>query len=90
MSTKTVRDCYPVPVYTIKDLQRKLEKLRGRKVPIDTLKRWRHRLGISPVGRLYDRSDYEMLAALMTFVDRGGSITQFVNLCKQKQKLHGS
>jgi hypothetical protein len=88
MHSNTVRDCYPAPIYTIKDLQRKLEKLRGRRVPIDTLKRWRHRLGISPVGRLYDRDDYEMLAALMTFVDRGGSITQFVNLAKQKQ--HGS
>jgi DNA-binding transcriptional MerR regulator len=74
-------------IYTAKNLQEKLAKVRGRSVPPDTLKRWRHQLGIEPEpGRLYSQEDLEILRALVRWLQAGGNIPQFVNLLKQRMK----
>jgi DNA-binding transcriptional MerR regulator len=78
-------------IYTAKNLQEKLQKVRGRNVPIDTLKYWRHQLGIEPDShRLYTQSDLEILRALVRWLQAGGKIPQFVNLLKQRMQKHGS
>jgi hypothetical protein len=61
-------------------------------VPLDTLKRWRHQLGIEPEpGRLYTQEDFETLRALVQWLKAGGKTPQFVNLLKQRMnRNHGN
>lgn len=88
-NTDHARDA--TPIYTAKNLQDKLQKVRGRPVPIDTLKYWRHQLGISPdSSKLYTQEDLEVLRALVRWLEAGGKIPQFVNLLKQRMTKHGS
>jgi DNA-binding transcriptional MerR regulator len=77
-------------IYTSKNLQEKLTKVRGRSVPLDTLKYWRHQIGITPdSSKLYSQDDLEALRALVRWLQAGGKIPQFVNLLKQRMN-HGT
>jgi hypothetical protein len=75
----------PLGLYTSRDLARSLSRTRGRSVPLDTLKRWRHSVGIGPdESYLYTQADLDVLKALVTWLSRGGRIPQFVNLLRAR------
>jgi DNA-binding transcriptional MerR regulator len=77
-------------IYTARNLQEKLSKVRGRSVPPDTLKYWRHQIGLTPDrSKLYSQDDLETLKALVAWLNHGGKIPQFVNLLQRRQQTHG-
>jgi DNA-binding transcriptional MerR regulator len=91
MNQTTYRARDATGIYTVRNLQEILAKTRGRSVPYDTLKYWRHQIGLTPdQNRLYSKEDLETLKALVTWLKHGGKIPQFVNLLKQRQQHHGS
>jgi hypothetical protein len=67
-----------IPTYRADDLRVRLEEVRGRPVPLATLKFWRIRLGISPDrNRLYTQSELDALCGLVEHLKLGGTIEQY-------------
>jgi DNA-binding transcriptional MerR regulator len=88
-TTDRIRDT--TGIYTVRNLQEILARTRGRSVPYDTLKYWRHQIGLAPDhNRLYSKEDLETLRALVSWLKNGGKIPQFVNLLQQRQEQHGT
>jgi len=69
------------PVFTCRDLIAKLEPIRMRRIPLTTLKSWRHKLGMSPdENKLYSQSDLDILRGLIRHIQSGGTIEQYRRL----------
>ena len=79
------------PVYTSDDLRIKLEDIRGKPVPLATLKSWRRRLGITPdANRLYTQDDLNILRGMLIHIARGGTIEQYRRLKIIEANYHGN
>jgi DNA-binding transcriptional MerR regulator len=72
-------------VYSAADLQEKLHRIRGKPVPLPTLKYWRQRLGITPDrNRLYTHQELDVLRGLVMALNRGKTIEQYKRFLKER------
>lgn len=75
------------PVFDWYDLACKLETIRGKPVPRETLKYWRRKIGIYPEKstKLYSQNDLELLRRAVYFMKSGRNLTQFVNILNMER-----
>ncbi len=76
-------------IYTAHDLCARLIPVRGRAVPLRTLKYWREQIGIRPdSNRLYSKNDLKILKSLVRWIGRGGKIQTFLRNLERKQNAN--
>jgi DNA-binding transcriptional MerR regulator len=74
------------PVFTCRDLVAKLEPIRGRPIPLTTLKSWRRKIGMEPDrNKLYSQSDLDYLKGLIWAMKAGRTIEQYRRLKLMEQ-----
>lgn len=79
-------DPLDVPIFSWQDLASKLEPIRGKPIPRETLKYWRLKIGIFPEKKtkLYSQNDLNLLRRAVYFMQSGKTLTQLENLIKME------